>query len=307
MRSTNVRATTEYRGRPGRGTRPPSRARTRALFAGLRDVAWAERRVYAYAAGGRSDGSVLPRLLRVLGGLRGSDRRRRDAYNELEWRLEHQGGVSDAAVDAIPFVCAILRERPGRAWQRRALLSLLALLAVPQPGNLFPAVVDPERDYRAADPRCFHACVDLDLARRCFEAVERELETIVRFVHDPSARVAVEAIGLCALFRRRAELTLPALRAPHADEACAAVALIADAMLAGGQHGAVFRTTLAEGSPVLRAAAACALAIATPHEMTAAALAAMSAVAVVPMPFAFGGDWLDVARACLERLVDDSP
>lgn len=286
---------------PGRRTRQPSRARTRALFAGLRDVAWTEHRVY----GAPRDGSAVPRLLRVLGGLRGSDRRRRDAYNALEWQLEHQGGLSDAAPDAIPFIAAILRERPGRAWQRRALLSLLALLAVPQPGNLFPAVVDPERDYRALDPRCFHACVDLDLARRCFEAVERELETIVGFVHDPSARVAVEAIGLCALFRRRAALTLPVLRAPHADDACAANAMIADAMLAGGQHGAAFREALAEGSLVMRAAAACALAIAAPDELTAPALAAMSAATVAPTPFAFGGDWLDIARTCLARLVAD--
>jgi len=273
------------------------------MLAGLDRIAWSEQWVYACYPNSSHDGGVVPRLLRTLGRLRGGERRRRVALDELECRLEHQGGLADATEHAIPFLYELLRERPGRAWQRRELVKLLELFAVPQPGNLFPEVVDPERDYAAFDPRCFHACAEPALAHRCFVAVEAGVETILPFVRDPSVRVACQAIGLCALFRRRADVTLPVLRAPHVAEPCAAVALIADAMLAGGERRGQLLAALEASSPMIRAAAACAVAIALPEELPAATIPAMLAAPATPVPFAFGGaDFADVACACMMRL-----
>lgn len=272
------------------------------FLGGLDRIAWSAHRVYACYPDGTNDGEAVPGLIRTVGRLRGGERRRRAALDGLECRLEHQGGLAPATEHAIPFLFEVLRERPGRAWQRHALLSLLALFAVPQPGNLFPDCVDPERDYVAFDPRCFHACADRSIAYRCFLAIEAGIEAILPFVGDPSVRVACEAIGLCALFRRRAEVVLPVLRASHVAEPCGALALIADAMLAGDERLAAFLAALASDSPMIRAAAACAIAITRPVELPAAAIAAMRAAPGMPVPFAFGGEgFADIAHACLQR------
>ncbi len=279
----------------------------RDLLAGIDAVAWSELWVYRCGDDGPLDAREVPQLLRTLARLRGGRRVRRAALWQLECSLEHQGGLARATEHAIPFVLAMLRGRPGRVWQRRALLELLGLFTVPQPGNLFPDVVDPTQDYGALDPRCFHACADPQLAYRSFCAVEAGVEAILPLVDDPSVRVGCEAIGLLAQFRRRADIVLPALRARQTGSVDTeapriACALIADAMLAG------YRGELAAGlsstSPLVRLGAACALAIAAPDDVSPVAVATLCATSpIAPAPFTFGGDdFRTVAVACIARL-----
>ncbi len=151
---------------------------------------------------GAKDARGVPKLVRRVGQLRGSRRVRSEALFELESCLEHQGGLSPATVHVIPRLFANLRERPGQPWQREALLALLALLAVPQAGNLGGTFVDPATDYEGLDPRCFHACADPAIARACFLAVEEGVPSIMHMVNDPSERVARAAATLLSLFRR---------------------------------------------------------------------------------------------------------
>ena len=165
------------------------------------DVPWDRYWVY-----GGSNARGVPKLVRRVGQLRGSRRVRSEAFEALESCLEHQGGLSPATVHVIPRLFEILRERPGRPWQRERLLELLALFAVPQAGNLNGTFVDPSTDYEGLDPRCFHACADPQIARACFLAVEQGTPSIAHMVDDPSERVARAAKQLLALFRRSAAL-----------------------------------------------------------------------------------------------------
>jgi hypothetical protein len=85
------------------------------------------------------------------------------------------------------------------------------------------------------------------------------------------------------------------------------VALIADAMLAGGERRGQLLAALEASSPMIRAAAACAVAIALPEELPAAAIPAMLAAPATPVPFAFGGaGFADVACACM-MMITASP
>jgi hypothetical protein len=153
---------------------------------------------------GAKDARAVPKLVRRVGQLRGSRRVRSEAMSTLESCLEHQGGLSPATVHVIPRLFAILRERPGRPWQRERMLDMLALFAVPQAANLNGTLVDPETDYAGLDPRCFHACADPEIARACFLAVEEGVPSIMHMLADPSERVARAAKALVALFRKYA-------------------------------------------------------------------------------------------------------
>jgi hypothetical protein len=283
--------------------KPPA---ARDLLAGIDHIAWPALWAHRAQEDSPRDARDVPRHLRTLARLRGGNRVRHEALFQLECTLEHQGSLSDATDVAIPFLYTLLRQRPGRVWQRRALLELLALFAVPQPGNLFPDVVDPTRDYAAFDPRCFHACADPAIALRSFSAVEAGLDAVLPLVRDASARVGCEVIGLISQFQRRSDVTLPVLRAlpADADPALLACALIADAMLAGDERRVEMIAQLGSASPRVQLGAACALAIATPDDLPAAALAILCrAIPDAPVPFAFGGGGFPaVALACIARL-----
>lgn len=125
---------------------------------------------------GAKDARDVPKLVRRVGQLRGSRRVRSEAFAALEQRLAHEGGLSPATVHVIPRLFAILRERPGRSWQRLRMLELLARFARPDP---------------AADP---------EIARACVHAVEAGAPSLRHMSEDPSERVRGAARQLLDLF-----------------------------------------------------------------------------------------------------------
>ncbi|MFG2004391.1 HEAT repeat domain-containing protein [Spirillospora sp. NPDC048911] len=257
-------------------------------LAGLDDIDWARLR---HAYGSAAD---VPGQLR---GLRGSPAERERALGDLYGNIFHQGSRYEATAPAVPFLLALLAD-PATP-DRGDLTYLLVGIAIGFDESFLPAGVDiagwrAEVDrMRAADPAEEERKLDAWVAEAADEAERRSREwrrslmdfrdnlmfaeaelaaydavragtSVFRELlvqDDPGLRAS--GAYLLAWFPEEAATSIPALRSLLAAETVAPIAanaLVALGLLADHEAAPLLREQLAGEDPLLRWAAAIALA-----------------------------------------------
>lgn len=250
--------------------------RTVALLDGLDQVRWSK---LGHAYGPARD---VPDLLRALvdpsrapAEVRDQAQRlgrgvRDQVMRTLYGNLYHQGTVWQATPRALPFLVELLRDGPPDHELRRFLLEYLHHLGLRYPGVWFPDLLDPDTQFRDADPPPprprgrNHTANLVRYARDCYRAVAAALPVIARFADDDHDDVAVRAIALLGAYR--GELSVAALGAVAATGRSTLRRAIAFAALAPLAPAAVVGATalLDDGDPPVAIHAAAALLVADP-------------------------------------------
>jgi hypothetical protein len=314
---------------------------TTNLLAGLDAIDWAE---LTHAYGEADD---VPGQLRALCGPDAEERRK--ALHALYGNIFHQGSRYEASAVAVPFLARLAADPalPGRA----DVLALLDALAVGYDEGHLPDGVDvagwrreiaefaaqdreellagydawvaaaPDEGERAVR-EMRRATFDFELhlsagqaELRAYDAVRGELADLSALLGDPDPAVRAVTAHLLAWFPEEAARTLPGLLRLADEEtepAVRATAIVAAGLLADSAHADRLRTHLTAREPVVRWAAATALAR-LGHGGDRAVLAELAATAAAPpepgppgLPF-LDGDLRGYAALTLTRLADRFP
>ncbi len=150
----------------------------------------------------------------------------RTVFEHVTWTLWgnvfHQGSVWQVTAKTVPFFVEILRYGPDDPAQHEFLVAYLHHLALGYPADIFPDLPDPDDEFAEAtgledngdEPDYGSEENDIRFLiwrRDSYEAVERNIESILPFARSESDAVADAAIALCASFPRRSDITIPLL------------------------------------------------------------------------------------------------
>lgn len=151
----------------------------------------------------------------------------RTVFEHVTWTLWgnvfHQGSVWQVTSKTVPFFVEILRTGPDNPAQHEFLITYLHHLALGYPDDVFPDLPNPDDEFAEVtglkdnDEEPDYGSEKVDIRsliwrRDCYEAVERNVESILPFVESRSDSVADAAIALCASFPRRSDIIVPRLR-----------------------------------------------------------------------------------------------
>jgi hypothetical protein len=167
-------------------------------------------------------------------------------FDHVTWTLWgnvfHQGTVWQVTAKTVPLFVEILRNGPKNSAQHEFLVTYLHHLALGYPDDVFPEIPDADFEFAEVEELTDngeepdYGSDEIDVRyqswrRDSYEAVERNIESILPFVESESDAVADAAIAMCASFPRRSNLILPILKTIAKSEsrrgAMAAVSLSA--------------------------------------------------------------------------------
>lgn len=242
----------------------------------------------------------------------------RTLFDHVTWTLWgnvfHQGTVWQATAHVVPFLADILRKGPDNPDLQTFLITYLHHLALGYPEDVFPNPPDPDEDFAEVagqeDPGTEPEFpVDdqrpLIWMRDSYEAVEREVGTITRFLDARNDDVALAAIAFVAGFPRQAELTTGLLcRIAAKANAKGASAAISLALLDPTSAVPLARQILTCDDPETRLLAACAVMIATADDATPQEIGILTQRLgdLAKRPSAHAGDLGTLVGRCLEIL-----
>lgn len=259
------------------------------LLSGLDGIAWAD---LEHAYGSAED---VPGHLRAL--LSVDHQVREKALWSLYGNIFHQGTRYEATRYAVPFLARMARD--GSIANRDRIVMLLASLAIGYDEAYLPLGYDPEGDRRALaglraetredwerqldewiasapdesmrrmreDTRTMHSLEarvrDAEAVVLTYDAVRQELPALTKLLSTNNPQLRNAVAYLLGWFPDAAEQSVPALAALLASEASVGVAasvIISLGLLGGSDAIAAITERLAGGEPMLRWAAAVALA-----------------------------------------------
>lgn len=207
----------------------------------------------------------------------------RTVFDHVSWTLWgnvfHQGTVWQVTATTVPFFVEVLHNGPDNPAQQEFLVTYLHHLALGYPDDVFPDIPDPDEEFAEAEgltdsgEEPNYESDDIDVRhliwrRDSYEAVEKNIESILSFVESESDIVAEAAIALCASFPRRSDLTIPFLRSLAKSEGRrGAMATISMSALGDPESSRFAEKHLRSSNKLISTLGACAAALHQKHNV----------------------------------------